>query len=1103
MQAERRPRQGRRQLALSLVWIVAGALVPEGAGGQPLGSGDRSERDVVAVLPFRVHSAKPLDYLGGSLSELLRARLEADGQVRVLDAEVVRRRMAEPSAGPPGDAALRRIAGDLGAHYVVTGSLTELAGSFSLDVRLTPASIALRPHTLVLTARRDDELLSRLDEIADRLIERVVGAARVAVAKVEIIGADTRRDELRDRLATREGQPYDPEKLRDDLAMLRADPGLANVEAETQRGPDGVVVSFQLVTSQRLFGESTSEPAGLEVTEVIVRGNRRIDTEAIRVRLGTRAGRPFSPGQIAKDVKAVHSLGFFKDVRVLTEPSPKGRVVIFEVEENPVVRQIIISGNEEIDADEITDILTLTTGSALDQPLLFENRGRIEALYRAQGFYLAEVDFEIEPFGEGSVAVDFRVTENEKLRLRKIEFRGNQRFSDRELRAGFQTKTWKLWSYLTSWFDRSGTYSEPLFIQDVRSIERKYTDVGYLRVEIGQPDVLPTAAGLEVTVEIKEGREYRVGTIEVSGENTVEIEALRENLLLKEGEIFNRSHLSEDVARLTQRYTDRGFYFANVSPLTKLSEEDGVVDVRFDVRKGPLYFVRRIQMSGNTRTVDSVLRREIPLVEGQLYSQRALRIAQFRLRALGFFEEIDIQPEPTEDPDQLDLKVAVVERPTGSFSFGAGFSSADGLVAQGSLSESNLFGRGYRANLSVQYGGQTQRFFLSLTDPRFLGSEFSLGATVFSTELDFDSFQQQQLGVEFVVGHALSEDNRSRGFLRYSFSTRDIFQDTNVNAAAVIFRELVQTDLSSSVLGLSFSTDTRDDRLAPTSGYRLGGSLEGAGLGGFTKFLRVEGRAAWFLGAPSWLFERSTFVVSTNLGYVLSFNSIGDYGLESLPPLPTDGSLAGLDEIDTDLTLPLSERYFLGGLGSFQLRGFRGRTVGPRRAIVFKGNSGRFLPLGTREVVRDEFGNIVRVATDPGALEVLSTACVDSDGNVPTPEIPRDQCNSINDQKDEDFANLDLTDVIGGNKFISSSVEYRFPISPTLGLMGVVFFDIGDAFAEGENMFDVTEWRYGTGGGIQWFSPFGPLAIVLGWPINPLSVEDSPVFEFSIGGVGF
>ncbi|MEE8474474.1 MAG: outer membrane protein assembly factor BamA [Myxococcota bacterium] len=1088
MQAERRFGPGRRHLALSLICLFAGGL-PDGAGGQPSTAGDRAGGHVIAVLPFRVHSAKPLDALGESLSERIRARLEADGQIRVLDAAAVRRRFAEPATADRGDPALRRIAEDLGAHYVVTGSLTELAGSFSLDVRLTPTSIALRPHTLVLTARREDELLSRLDEIADRLIQRVVGAARVAVVRVEIIGADARRDELRGRLKTREGRPYDPENLGDDLAMLRADPGLANVDVETQRGPDGVVVSFQLVTSQRLFGESTSEPTGFQVTDVVVRGNRRIDAEAIRVRIVTRAGQPFSRGQIAKDVKAVHSLGFFKNVRVLTEPSPKGRVVIFEVEENPVVRQIIISGNEEISAEDITDILTLTTGSTLDQPLLFENRGRIEALYRAQGFYLAEVDFEIEPYGEASVAVDFRVTENEKLRLRKIEFRGNQRFSDRELREGFQTRTWKPWSYATAWFDKSGTYSEPLFIQDLRSIERKYTDAGYVRVEIGQPDVLPTSAGLEVVVQIKEGREYRVGKVEVSGENTVELEDLEDDFLLKEGEVFNRSHLSDDVALLTQRYTDRGFYFANVTPLTKLSEEEGVVDVRFDVRKGPLYFIRRIHMSGNTRTVDSVLRREIPLVEGQLYSQRAHRIAQYRLRSLGFFEEIDIEPEPTDAPDQLDLKVSVVERPTGSFSFGAGFSSADSFVAQGSLSESNLFGRGYRANVSVQYGGETQRFFLSVTDPRFLGSEFSLGLTGFLTEVDFNNsnFRQRQLGAELTAGHALSEDGRSRGFFRYSFALRDIFQDTGVNAAAVIFRELIQTNLTSSMLGLSFATDTRDDRLAPTSGYRLGGSLEGAGLGGFSKFFRVEGRASWFLGAPGWLFERSTFVVSTSLGYVLPFNTIDDYGLESLDPsIVTDGSLAGLDEIDTDLELPLSERYFLGGLGAFQLRGYKGRTVGPRRSIVTQGASGAFRPLGTIEVV------------DP-VTGVFSTECVDSSGTV----IPRDQCNSIDDKKDKDFANLDLTDVVGGNKFITSSVEYRFPISPTLGLMGVVFFDIGNTFAEGDNLFDVTEWRYGTGAGVQWFSPFGPLAVVLGWPINRLSIEDSPVFEFSVGGVGF
>ena len=273
-------------------------------------------------------------------------------------------------------------------------------------------------------------------------------------------------------------------------------------------------------------------------------------------------------------MREIYALGFFRNVRVFTEKSPKGgRIVIFEVEENPVVRQISISGNDNVDGEKIRDILTLTMGSALDYPLLFENRGRIQALYKAEGYYLAEVDYEIETLSEASVGIHFIVTENEKLKLREIEFVGNEDFSDRELREGFQTKKWRFWSYATSWFDRSGTYSEPLFIQDLRSVEKKYTDAGYppgrdlaarRRRRARRASSSPSRS--------TRGREFRVGALDVAGDANVDIDALRDKLRLKEGEIFNRSYLTEDVAALTEHYTNRGFYFANVSPLSNLSE---------------------------------------------------------------------------------------------------------------------------------------------------------------------------------------------------------------------------------------------------------------------------------------------------------------------------------------------------------------------------------------------------------------------------------------------------------------------------------------------------------------------------------------------------
>jgi outer membrane protein insertion porin family len=611
--------------------------------------------------------------------------------------------------------------------------------------------------------------------------------------------------------------------------------------------------------------------------------------------------------------------------------------------------------------------------------------------------------------------------------------------------------------------------------------------------------VVPKEGGLIVAVSIREGQRFRAGTIDVSGDATVDIEALREKLNLKEGEIFNRSYLTEDVSQLTEHYTDRGFYFASVTPLTRLAEEAGTVDVVFEVREGPLYFIRRIDVTGNTVTIDSVVRREIPIVEGQLYSQRAILLARDRVRRLGFFEEVEFDMKPTDEPEQLDLEVSVVERPTGSFSFGAGYSSQDNFVFMGSLSQSNLFGRGYAAQLSADLGGRSQRFFLSFSDPRAFGTTFSLGATIFRTTVRFEDFEQEQIGADLSLGHALTEDNRSRGFLRYSFASREITESTDVFAAAVIFRELLQDSLTSSLVGLSYSADTRDDRLAPTEGHQLGASLEYSGLGFFSEFLRLEGRGSWFLGAPRWLFDRSTFVVSTRVGYAMPFNDIGDYDFPPSADVPHDLSVRPLQEIDTDIVLPLSERYFLGGLGTFQLRGFKSRSVGPRRAVLYQGAPGLFLPVGRELGVRGEDGELDLFTGSFDEGDVLTAVCVDTDGNLTDDAA----CNRISDDHVDDFARLGLTDVIGGNKFISSSLEYRFPISEAIGLQGVLFFDTGNAFAEGENLFDVTEWRYGTGVGIQWFSPFGPLALVLGFPLDALEDEDSPVFEFSVGGVGF
>lgn len=1084
----------RRLLASSIaaVCLVAALVVvsapARAQGGDPV-------KVVVALLPFEVHSAGGFDYLETALVDLLETRLEAGGKVQVVESVIVREAMVGYAAGQMAEEALRTLARDVGAEYVVAGSLTELAGQFSLDMRITPVQTAFTSKTMVFTASGEDELLDRVNELAERVVSVVTATPSAVVAEVRLIGAEDLTGGVREDLATQPGRSYSSSAVRTDLERLRGLAGVATATVETERGDDGVVVTFRLVTSLDLLAGPEAPDEADVIAEVRIRGNRRIETDAILARISTRAGAKYSARRVASDIREVYGLGFFRNVRVSSAESIDGRILTFEVEENPVVRQVTITGNDEVDGEKIRDSLTLTTGATLDYPLLYDNAQRIEALYRAEGYYLAGVEHEIETLTGNAVAVHFNVDEGKKLRLIEINFVGNTALTDEELQRGMRTKVWKWYSHASRFLDRSGTYSEPVFQQDLRGVEQKYADRGHVQVEVLAPRVDPLEEGLVVTVEIREGDEFKVGSIDLEGDSTADVEALKNTLLLREGDVFNRSFLSGDVEGLTHHYTDRGFYFANVDPVTDLKSGEKRIDVRFQVEKGPLYFVRKINIEGNTTTIDPVIRREMQMVEGQLYSARSLQISEARIRSLGFFEEVNFEPAPTDYPDQIDVDVKVVERPTGSLSFGAGFSSQDSFVITGSLSQTNLFGRGYGAQLAVDWGQRSQRIFASFSDPYFLGTDFSMAATVFFTQVEFESFQQQQFGIDLVLGHSLNLEGSQRGFLRYSFASRQVNEDAFSNQASVIFRQSLSEQVTTSLLGLTLRGDTRNDRVAPTGGGQWALSTGLAGLGGFSRFARMEGRIQQFYRAPEWwpfFQDRSTFMFAARAGYSFPFNEVTDFANPvSNAILAPDGELDTLDRIDPELTLPLSERYFLGGLGPFQLRGFRARSVGPRRSILrrtgFLGLGNEFLTVG-RTLAIDNAGNLDAICDDTFGFN-------GGNGNG--------VCNSLRDEDIDDFDDLEETDVVGGNKFISLTAEYRFPISDTLGLMGIIFYDTGNSFAETEQIWEIGKWRHGAGIGALWFSPFGPLQAFIGIPLNALEVEDKQVFEFSVGGANF
>ncbi|MCP3983945.1 MAG: outer membrane protein assembly factor BamA [bacterium] len=1084
-----------RIMAVALLGgLLFAGFVPRGAAAQ------NAVRIVVAVLPFEVHSAEPLDYLENSLADLLATRLETSERVEVVEALTVRETLvAYP--GERTETVVRRIAREVGADYVVLGSLTELAGHYSLDVRVTPVESRVATSTMVFTAENDDALLDRINELASRVLA-IVGedTFRARVVAVEVTGVPDFPEETTARLRTQPGSAYDSAAVRDDLATLRGMPGIATASVQTDRGREGVRVVYRLVPTERILPMGDLEEVGDPIAEVRIEGNKRIEAGAIRARITTRAGEPYDARRISEDVREIHGLGFFRNVRVLSDESIEGRVITFEVEENPVIRQVSITGNDNVDGEKIRDNLTLATGSTLDIPLLFENRERIEALYRAEGYYLAKVRYEIEETGPDAVSVHFEVSENDKLTLTKISFEGNEEFSDEELTRRLKTRTWHWYSYVTKYLDRSGTYSEPVFLQDLQGLQSKYLDAGYIQVEIGDPEVNPVEEGLEVVVQITEGRKFNTGTVDVAGDDSVDIEALRERLSLKVGEPFSRSFLNADLKELEDFYTNRGFYQAEVAPLTRVNEADEVVDVTFEVVKGPLYFIREIDIAGNTTTIDTVIRREVPTVEGELYSVRRMRLANRRIRGLGFFEDISLDAKLTDFEDQLDLEVRVIERPTGSLSFGAGFSSLDKFVVSGSVSQSNLFGRGYGLALSADIGGRSTRFFLSFTDPYFMGSTFGFMAGLSRTDLEFSDFEQEQTSFDLSLSHFLDEAHATRGSVRYSYAARDITERGGFNAAGVIFRELLGGTESTSLVGLTLQRDTRNDRISPSSGSAWGFSADLAGLAGFAKYIRMEGRSTWFRKTPDWMpawfpfRDEAAWVFGLRGGWVVPFNKIGDFNFDTADIETTsDSEVQALQNIDDEIKLPLTERYFLGGIGTFQLRGYKARSVGPRRAVLKRG--GLF---GTG----DSFTPVGRSIYVTGAG--LNSVCTDFEDTFLNEQGDGDEeCNSLFDTDIDDFDDLDETDVIGGNKFISASVEYRFPISESLGLVGIVFLDMGNAFDETQSFIDFADWRFGSGFGVQWFSPFGPLQAFIGFPINKLEVEDAQVFEFSVGGATF
>jgi outer membrane protein insertion porin family len=662
-----------------------------------------------------------------------------------------------------------------------------------------------------------------------------------------------------------------------------------------------------------------AETATGPVDEVRVTGNKRVETEAIRSRLRSRAGTTVDPESVERDVRSIYAMGFFDDVQATIEDENGRRILVFRLVERPLIREVKLEGNDEISEEDLEGALKVRPYTILDLSKVQRGIEAAKKLYDQKGYPDATLTFTTgEPNEKGEIALTFKIDEGKIVRIDDIVFEGNEAFSGRKLRGLMQTKE----EWFLSWATGAGNLDNEVLKTDVERLQAWYYDNGYVNVRIDEPQVERKEDGLVVTIKIDEGDQYGVGSVDVAGDVIGDKAEILPQLETKVDDVFHASTLRKDVLALTELYGDLGYAFANVEPLTTVDPEAKKVQVTFKVDKGPEVYFNRIEITGNTKTKDEVVRRELKVQEQQRFSSTRLRDSRARIQRLGFFQEVNLNTKRSDRPDQIDLLIDVKEAPTGAFTAGAGFSSADRFILNGRLQETNLFGTGDRVSLNIDFGSIRQDFTIDYIDPYFLDTFFTASFSAFRTRLEFDDFTREANGFSVQLLYPFT----ALGFERFLFFSLDEVRfgleyqldQSDIGDLDDFFRvPSIQAEegrmLTSSVIP-TLVRNTLNHPFDPTAGSVQDLSVEVAGLGGESDFLKVEGRSRWFY--PFYKSQSlGTFVASAGGRFGWGYGDAGRSGNE----------------------LPLFERFFPGGINS--VRGFRARTLGPREPVFDPNNN--------------------------------------------------------------------------------------------------------------------------------------------------------------------
>lgn len=637
----------------------------------------------------------------------------------------------------------------------------------------------------------------------------------------------------------------------------------------------------------------------LRVSDVQVEGVIRVDTSVVLAEISIEPGDLVTPEDIDRAMQNIFKLGYFDDISADMTEVQGAKILTFVVHELPLIRHIKFSGNDKLKKDKLRPLIKLRAPSIYNRSKIEASLQEIKNAYIEDGYYAAKIKPDLVVDDKNEATLTFKIEEGKKVLIRDISFIGNIAFDKDELLDKMETKE----RWFLSWITDRGVYNKDTILLDVERIKAAYHDKGYQYVKVKQPQVslVDDDKYLDVVIEIDSGIQYRVGKVIVSGDLMYPQEKMLRLVKLKSGDIFSTAELRDTILLLTDVYADNGYAYTNVTPLTARVKGQQLIDLNLEVEQGPRVFVERIEITGNTKTRDKIIRREIPLLEGDLFRAQGVKETKRRVRNLGFFDEVTVTNKPGSDEAKTILGVAVTERPTGTFSVGMGYSSADGVMAQGSISQDNLFGYGLRLSLSGSFGSAGTNYSLGLSDPHFLDTDWTLGGEIYNNDSEYNDYDEKKVGGSVRAGHPIGR--KSKLYVTYRLEKVDI---SNIDSGLT---EAIQEEEGSSTLSsittqiIRNSTDYYDD---PSRGGVTHLSFEFAGLGGAEHFIKPLVEHRHFFSLP-W---GHVFSIHGETGYVTSTNS---------------------DDVS------ITQKFYLGGIRT--IRGFNYREVGPREDGDYVGGS--------------------------------------------------------------------------------------------------------------------------------------------------------------------